>query len=213
MRLGGLIILYSEFNSAILFTSLSCIRIISFWFSITSALLCLHSKARLRHSFFFFSLLKTYVFNLINFVLVIIRFPKFRCFFCSTYFCVSCSRFSSTVLLTMSLFSCCLLIFFLGTRWFQRFLVVLPLAYFHRSLPGPFIHQNNVGAVDKTDFSSPQRVIYISFSALSNVLTHCGVSMWRDGLSSLLPSVISTVGIYPGRFYIKFLLHFHKYIQ
>ena len=85
---------------------------------------------------FFFSLIKTHVVNMINFVLVIIRFQKFRCFPRSThFFFVSRSRISSTTLLTMELFSCCLLHLFLGAGWLPWSLVGLHLTYLAQKSP------------------------------------------------------------------------------
>ena len=48
--LGGLIISCSKFHSDIFFNSLSCIRVISFLFSIPYVIFYLHANAHLRHS-------------------------------------------------------------------------------------------------------------------------------------------------------------------
>ena len=66
---------------------------------------------------------------MIKFILIIIWFQKFRCFFSSTYFLVSCSRISSTALLTILLFSCFLLNVFLGIGLLPWYLVGLPLTW------------------------------------------------------------------------------------
>ena len=85
-------------------------------------------------------------------VLIVIRIQKFYCFMiCITYFFVSGSIISSTELLTMALFSCCLLNVSLGTRLHARSLVGLLLAYlvpkspktlhYSEEFPGPRMRQ------------------------------------------------------------------------
>ena len=50
----------------------------------------------------------------------------------------------------------------------------------------------------------------MSFSALSGDINLIRKIPRRGGFSSLTPPVTSTVGVYPGRFYNKFLLHLRK---
>ena len=45
--------------------------------------------------------------------------------------------------------------------------------------------------------------IYILFTALSSALILCGVSVWRCGFSSLIPTDYSTVGFCPISFFIR----------
>ena len=80
----GLNISFSKLHSDIFFTFLLCIYIIPFRFSIIYELS--YFNARLGQSFFF-SLVKTHIFHLIQVVLIIIIFQKFWCFMIhSTFF-------------------------------------------------------------------------------------------------------------------------------
>ena len=67
----------SKLHSAILFTSLSCICINSSRFSITYEFS--YSIERLRHSIFFFGLIKIHIFYLIQAVLIVVAFQQSRC--------------------------------------------------------------------------------------------------------------------------------------
>ena len=124
----------SKFHSAILFTLLLCIRVISFRFSIPYELLFSHSNARLRHSIFYFLssriILST---SYKSFALWSESINSGASWFLALTFCVS--RISSTALLTMALFSCCLLIFFLGKGLIPRSWVGLILAYLSPNSP------------------------------------------------------------------------------
>ena len=75
----------SKLHLAIFFTSLLCIRVISFRFSILYEFFFLYSNARLRQSIFL-SLQDSFL-NLVQIVRIVIRVQKFWCFIiCGTYF-------------------------------------------------------------------------------------------------------------------------------
>ena len=74
-------------------------------------------------------------FSLVHIVIIVIRVQKFWCFPRSTYFLFLVSRISSTALLKMALFSCCLLISPLGTGLLPRSLVGLLLSYLVTNSP------------------------------------------------------------------------------
>ena len=59
-------------------------------------------------------------------------------------------------------------------------------------------------AMDETIvFGSIIWMIYKHFSVLASAITHIRLSMWRGSFSSIFPSVTSTVGIWPSRFFIR----------
>ena len=72
---------------------------------------------------FFYCVFKTRIVYLIYFIIIKFRLNIFMCFLISTYFLFLCSRISYTALLTIALFSFCLLNFLLGTLSFLRSLV------------------------------------------------------------------------------------------
>ena len=65
-----------------------------------------------------------------------------------------------------------------------------------------FIRRMSV-AMNETVFWFAHRVIYISFSTIFSPCTHCGVNLWQVGSSSLIAALTSTVGIFPGGYFIR----------
>ena len=159
----------------------------------------------------FFCLFKTHLITLVQIVCIIIRVHKFWCFMIfGTYF-FPFSRISSTALLTMALFPCCLLKFFLGTGLPLGSLVGLLLAYlvpkYPRTLhsseecPRPWMRQV---------FDLPARLstcCFLQFPSLSLFSGRVHEKAASPIFCLLRPGKLASAWV---RFYKKVLLHLCK---
>ena len=132
----------------------------------------------------YFSLFETHPIILVQIVCIVARVQQLWCFnICGTYFCVSI--ISSTALLTMAWFSCCLLIYPLGMGLLPGSSVGLPLSYLvlksprtlHSSeeCPGPWTRQVLI---------SPSIYLHVIFWACQYSHPSQGKSMTRRILLS-----------------------------
>ena len=126
------------------------------------------------------------------------------CFCFITSFIILLQDFSSTAWLTISLFSCFMLIFsscgimpavlsrpdfrIFRTKFSQDLAVIW---WIIEVMDDTIVFVYNPG------------MLYIPFSMIANALTHLRVSDWQGGVSSHFISVTSAVGIWPHRFFIR----------
>ena len=150
---------------------------------------------------FLFSLFKTHLSTWYRPFSPQSEYKKYCTYLVALTFCVSFSRISSTTLLTMALFSICMLFFLYGV-------ITMVLSRLNFRLLRNKVSQDLTsiiwmsGAVNETYFRFALWAIYILFLALSGALSCSGASIRQGGFSYLIPAVTSTVGIFPGRFFI-----------
>ena len=153
----------------------------------------------------FFLVIKTYIVNLIQIILIYIRLNIFMCFIFSTYFIIFVQKDFIHCMINDSIFLLLYVKFIsgrgivlvvLGRDAFRVLRTILPqyLALIW------WMH----GAMDETSGSgSISCIIYLSFSELSITLTHLGVCILRSDFSSHFPAVTSMVGICSVRYFIR----------
>ena len=132
-----------------------------------------------------------------NFVLIVIRVQKFRCFSHSNYFlCFMQYNFILRIINNGIIF----LLYVNFLSWYRMIPAVL--SRITNSVFRTKVSQDlafvriMAGAVDKTYFQFAWRAIYISVYALVRALTHLGVSLWWGVFSSILPDVTIMVKVY-----------------
>ena len=145
---------------------------------------------------FFFSLIKTHIFHLIQIILVVIILQKCWCFMIhSTYFWGLIQYdLIHHIVNNIAVF----LIFLESFPWYEVVHVVLSrlgCSILSPKFPQDFTFIGIISsAVDNTDFRFALRVIYIFFSALSSAPIYLGVSILQGILSSVFPTDYSMVG-------------------
>ena len=199
-RLGGLTISCSKLHSDIFFTSLSCICVISFLFSIPYDFFCSSSNARLLQSRFSFvssrlisQLRKNRLHHNQSSEILVLHDLWYLLFFVEFIHCIVNDG----------------VVFLLSVNFFPGYRAVLvvlsrsTISVLSSKVPQDLtFFQRISGAFDETGFGFSRRDIYIPFSALSSSLALLGDIPWQGGFSYLFPAVTITVGVFPSMFFI-----------
>ena len=151
---------------------------------------------------FFFGIIKTHMFYLIQVVLVVVTLQELLCLMIDGTYLFG---FNHVEFIHHVVNNSMVILFFLKPFFrygiaptvLRRLVCIIISSKFAQNLT--FIRKMSE-AMDHAVFQCALQEIYISFMALARALILCRMIVWRGGLSSIIPTESSTVGFFLSSF-------------